>query len=432
LRRQLFGFRHHIYVGELGGAGLRHASSELSDPIDLVARNYVARADDLAIGSLRVVDWPDLPDSGSLARKYGVAAVLESAGAKALCHAGRLAVAPSRRGSPCVARMIGRALVDAVGRGVRFAISDCSPALFPFYARLGYIRTGAAFVDPDFGLKWSMIWCLRDLARTGFTRSPLLAVAADFPRRRRGPSPTLRDLRRLFPGSLTTAQRRRLLGQFARCADRQSVVWTSRGADIVCDLRSLRRRHSQRVALDPLSPGVCESGSSPLMLQAEYERGTKDSDVLETDDLDERTRVRLIQLAGPGTDLHRRHRLYVELVSSALPFLPRVPLWHEISQLNEGLQHFRLVVLDVVDVVVSKLMRLHANDIADIEAMVERERVPHARLLERFLSAVKCFSMDARAEDLPRYVRNLHRVERDVFNVTETPIELPAWVHDDG
>jgi hypothetical protein len=35
---------------------------------------------------------------------------------------------------------------------------------------------------------------------------------------------------------------------------------------------------------------------------------------------------------------------------------------------------------------------------------------------------------DARADDLPRIVRNLHRVERDMFDVPETDIELPPWV----
>ena len=60
------------------------------------------------------------------------------------------------------------------------------------------------------------------------------------------------------------------------------------------------------------------------MLQARYERGTKDSDIFETTDLDVETKPRLLELAGPGTD--------------------------------------------VIDVVVSKLKRLHGNDLRDIEA----------------------------------------------------------------
>jgi maltooligosyltrehalose trehalohydrolase len=55
------------------------------------------------------------------------------------------------------------------------------------------------------------------------------------------------------------------------------------------------------------------------MLQARYERGTKDSDILETADLDVETKARLLELAGPGTDLSKRHGLYVEFVASGLP-----------------------------------------------------------------------------------------------------------------
>ncbi|HEY1551709.1 MAG TPA: hypothetical protein VGG28_27970 [Kofleriaceae bacterium] len=30
--------------------------------------------------------------------------------------------------------------------------------------------------------------------------------------------------------------------------------------------------------------------------------------------------------------------------------------------------------------------------------------------------------------DLPKYVANLHRVERDMLGVDETEIELPSWI----
>jgi len=38
------------------------------------------------------------------------------------------------------------------------------------------------------------------------------------------------------------------------------------------------------------------------------------------------------------------------------------------------------------------------------------------------------FSYDARAEDLPKYVVNLHRVERDFFGIAPTKIDLPDWI----
>jgi hypothetical protein len=169
-------------------------------------------------------------------------------------------------------------------------------------------------------------------------------------------------------------------------------------------------------------------GCGALMLQASYERGTKDSDVFETVDLTGEVKERLRALAGPGTALHARRNLYIDIVSNGIPFLPRGPIWHPPPEINGALDHFELRVLDVVDVVVSKLKRFNANDQSDIDAMIERDLVPHARLIARFRSAVDEFSGDARAEDLPKYVANLHRVERDMLLVPETEIELPSWI----
>ena len=64
-------------------------------------------------------------------------------------------------------------------------------------------------------------------------------------------------------------------------------------------------------------------------------------------------------MAGKGTALHKRHRIYVDVVSAAMPF---------------------------------------------IEAMIARALVPHDLLIERFKRAVEYFEMDARAEELPKYV----------------------------
>src|SRR5262245_11345863 len=69
-------------------------------------------------------------------------------------------------------------------------------------------------------------------------------------------------------------------------------------------------------------------GSAALMMQAKYVRGTKDSDVLETAELSGPIQKKLRDLAGPGTELHARHRLYVDIVGMAVPFLPQIPSWH--------------------------------------------------------------------------------------------------------
>jgi len=172
-------------------------------------------------------------------------------------------------------------------------------------------------------------------------------------------------------------------------------------------------------------------GSAALMLQTDYVRGTKDSDILETTELAAADKNRLLELAGVGSRVAQRHRMYLEIVSSGLPFLPQSPHWHPLPELNPLLKHLTIEVLDVVDVVVSKLKRFSASDADDVRAMTESGLVEHRRLIERFRSAVDVYGGDARADDLPKYVKNLHRVERDHLGVPETEIELPAWVLED-
>jgi Nucleotidyltransferase of unknown function (DUF6036) len=191
--------------------------------------------------------------------------------------------------------------------------------------------------------------------------------------------------------------------------------------DFFVDLDRVWRFPDRRIPLKII-------GSAALMLQTDYQRGTKDSDVLDTIDLTREIRDRLIELAGPGTALWQRHRVYIEIVASGIPFLPVASSWHPWVPVGEPLRCFELFALDVVDVVVSKIKRLNANDLDDITAMIEQGRVPHDRLVERFRGAVDVFAYDARADDLPGYVDNLHRIERDLLGVDETDIELPRWV----
>jgi hypothetical protein len=172
-------------------------------------------------------------------------------------------------------------------------------------------------------------------------------------------------------------------------------------------------------------------GSVALMLQTNYTRGTNDGDILETASVTGNTKNLLLAMAGRGTPLHTRHGIYLDIVASGVPFLPAGPRWLAQPALNASLRNFEVEVLDIVDIVVSKLKRFHANDLSDVSAMIDRDLVPYDRLVSRFRSAVDVFSCDARAEDLPRYVKNLHRVERDMFGVPESDIELPGWISED-
>ena len=166
-------------------------------------------------------------------------------------------------------------------------------------------------------------------------------------------------------------------------------------------------------------------GSGALFLQTNYSRATKDGDVLETLEVTASLKEKLTELAGKRTPLHKRTGLYLDIVAAGLPFLPQGPRFHPQKKLNEGLRYFSIEALDVIDVVVSKLKRFSQNDADDVRAMVDRNLIGHERLIERFKAAVDGFSMDSRADDLPRYINNLRRVERDMLRVPESDIELP-------
>jgi len=167
-------------------------------------------------------------------------------------------------------------------------------------------------------------------------------------------------------------------------------------------------------------------GAAALMLQADYERATTDSDVLESAELDRDTQRQLLSLAGPESPVQTRHGMYVQIVQSGIPFLPQVPNWRAVANLGD-LVHFEVVALDIVDVVVSKLKRFKPRDEEHIAAMIERGLVPHDVLVDRFGLAVEWFKWDARAEEVPNYCANLNRVERDLLGVDETAFDL-SWI----
>ncbi|HVA66573.1 MAG TPA: hypothetical protein VNK24_06575 [Elusimicrobiota bacterium] len=131
----------------------------------------------------------------------------------------------------------------------------------------------------------------------------------------------------------------------------------------------------------------------------------------------------MISLAGEKTDMHKQFRIHIDVVNRAILFLPQQPIFYPIP--NLALKNFKAEVLAVGDVVLSKLKRYNSDDKNDIRAMAERKLFDHKTLVERFKAATDWFSMDARASDVPRYLKNLHRVERDILGRPESDIELP-------
>ncbi len=169
-------------------------------------------------------------------------------------------------------------------------------------------------------------------------------------------------------------------------------------------------------------------GSGALFLQTPYRRTTKDGDVLETLHMTAELKKKLAVLAGKQTDLHKRTGLYLDIVVGGLPLLPHGPLFHPQKKLNASLHHFSIEALDVTDVVVSKLKRFNQNDANDVLAMINLDLIEHTKLIQRFNAAVDRLSMDSRIEDLPTFIANLHRVERDMLRVPLSTIDAPDWM----
>lgn len=158
-------------------------------------------------------------------------------------------------------------------------------------------------------------------------------------------------------------------------------------------------------------------GSTALFLQTTYLRGTKDSDIIETAEIDADTSASLLELAGKGSDFHRRHEIYLDVVGRTVPMLPPEPLWHHYPL---RLERFEVHCLDVTDVVVSKLKRFNSNDTDDVRAMIEGDHVEHGRLIERFEEVVERYKFDGRVDRLPEMAERFNMAERDWFGVDET------------
>ena len=165
-------------------------------------------------------------------------------------------------------------------------------------------------------------------------------------------------------------------------------------------------------------------GSTALFLQSSYTRGTKDCDAVETYTFDATVKAELLTLGGKDKAIAQHHGIYLDFIKEVKVFLPDDPCWTPYLTLNS----LDLYTLDPTDVVVAKLIRLHRDDRRDIEAMVSRGLVNHARLVERFESAALRYGRSGQGDMIKRAIDNFHSVERDIFVVDESEIEIPDWM----
>lgn len=163
-------------------------------------------------------------------------------------------------------------------------------------------------------------------------------------------------------------------------------------------------------------------GSVALFLQTDFERTTKDADVLATSDLPTDVLGRLVLLAGRRSALSQKTGMFLDMVSPSVPMMPADPLWHD--DFSHRLQNFDIQCLDVADVLVSKLKRFSKRDQDDVQEMIVGGHVEHERMLSRFLSVIERYRFSARAADLEEMAVRFNQVERDMFLVDETHFDL--------
>lgn len=176
----------------------------------------------------------------------------------------------------------------------------------------------------------------------------------------------------------------------------------------------------KKTSSDPLDLKVIGAGA--LALLADLNRGTRDNDVLETEQVGAASK-RLLEIGGPRSDLAKRHGLFIELVPQGMPFLPQGPRYI-IPPGLEALRSIRVLALHPVEVAISKLKPFRAHDVADIADLARQNRLPHEDFLARFKSAVEIAELSARKDDLPEIIKRFHQVERDQLGVGPSPIEL--------
>jgi hypothetical protein len=158
----------------------------LTDEWDSISDVFVARNGAEIVGTFRVlrlarfVERYDLNAAFEAFGQLGLVQALEAFPIASINILGRLAVASSARGTPAVLDLLSVSLFEALGRGERLALADCSPPLVSLYARLaGYFRSALDFHHPIYGTKAPIMGALADHQASSGT--PLAHVVSQFP-----------------------------------------------------------------------------------------------------------------------------------------------------------------------------------------------------------------------------------------------------------
>jgi len=132
-------------------------------------------------------------------------------------------------------------------------------------------------------------------------------------------------------------------------------------------------------------------GASALVLAYDGQLATRDLDVI-----GERTGVLLAlsERMGSGSEAHRLTGYYLDVVPPG--WFPNAPGWRAraVPVPVPGLQHIELKVLEVHDLILSKLKRFGSGDRDDIRSLCDRAEFDVEILKERYQQARQLYDRD--------------------------------------
>jgi hypothetical protein len=162
--------------------------------------------------------------------------------------------------------------------------------------------------------------------------------------------------------------------------------------DVLRNLRTFLARLAERVPSNEKTVLYLGGGAAILLVY---------DGQLRTDDVDligERTGLlkRLSEEAGKGSELHRATDYYLDIVPPGL--FPQEWGWRSRTTRLElpGLQHIELRVLELHDLILSKLKRFAGKDQEDIRGLCEREEFDIDILRSRYTGARLPYDHDER------------------------------------
>lgn len=165
-----------LYVERMGILGdlADHESRRLyADDMD-GATVFGAFVDGELAGCITVMYAADAPPPDFYRDVFALDDFADVAPATGQCIITRLLVAPAHQGSTLVYQLMGAALLDVMGRGVRLIFADTQPHLVGLYARIGLRPYGRPFNYGPSGIGIPLVGALFDRAHLARIGSPML------------------------------------------------------------------------------------------------------------------------------------------------------------------------------------------------------------------------------------------------------------------